>query len=172
MNFAPLLEKPLHPAIAMAVREFQAIAPGDALPRKLDFRPSSLRLYLGFVFLVDVLPNDYRWSLVGEQMQVLFGIPNTNPYLSYLIPAAHRGGIKETYDTVVETRSFLYVRGRYSWPDRSVEIERLLVPLADGEGRLNAIFGMTVPNTSIDLLHVYAGVGAAKLEIDEQLAGA
>lgn len=173
MNFEPLLAASVHPAIAGAARYFQTLAPGDALPKRRDFRPTRVPGLLGYYFLVDVLNNgeDYRYALAGEHMALLFGTDATNQRLSEIGDEAQRAHIKETYDSVVASRTFHYVRGRYTWPERSVGIERLLVPMTDNDGQLNTILGISVPDTRLDMLNLLAEIGAAVLEIDSTIVG-
>jgi hypothetical protein len=171
MNFEPLHPASVHPAIVEAARYLQTLAPGNALPKRRDFRPNRVPGLLGYYFLVDVLDNgkDYRYALAGEHMALLFGTDATNMRLSELGDAGAR--IKKTYDAVVATRTFHYVRGRYTWPERSVGIERLLVPMTDDDGTLNTILGISVPDTQLDMLNLLAGMGAAVLEIDATIVG-
>lgn len=167
MNFEPLLQRPLQPAIAEAARYFQEISADVDLPMRRDFRPSRLRASLGFMFMVDVLPGDYRWDVMGEHIAVLFGINDTSALLSGIHPKELRDRLTKTYDDVVASRSFHYIRGHYTWHDKSVAIERLLVPMADQDGRLNAILGISVPvDIPTNALAAFAGIGPAKLEIE------
>jgi hypothetical protein len=76
------------------------------------------------------------------------------------------------YDGIVASRSFHYVRGRYTWTDRSIPIERLLVPMADNQGQLKSIFGLTIPVEPVDdFVIVFAGVGSASFEVDDVMTG-
>jgi hypothetical protein len=171
MNFERLLASPVHPAIAAAARYFQELAPGDALPKRHDFRPTRVPALVGYYFLIDVLPDDYRFSLAGEHMSLLFGTDVTHMRLSDVGVEPLRAGLKATYDRVIAAGTFLYVRGRYAWSERSVAIERLLVPMADNDGRLNSILGISIPDTALETLNLYAEIGAASLEIDTEIAG-
>jgi hypothetical protein len=161
----------VHPAIAEVARYFQELAPGDALPRRQDYRPTRVRSVLGYIFLIEVLPDDYCWNLIGEHVATLFGINGTNDLLSDFEPPALRERLKTTYDAVVKTRSFLFARGRYTWPNHAMNIERLLVPMANADGHLNFIFGVSIPDVPTEHLAVSAGIGAGSLEIDEQISG-
>ena len=173
MNFAALLAGPVHPAIAEAARYLQELAPGDALPKRHDFRPNRVPGLLGYYFLIDVVGGgkDYRFSLAGEHMSLLFGTDVTNRRLSELGNDDLRTRLKQTYDRVVASRSFHYVRGRYAWPERSVVIERLLVPMTDHDGHLNTILGLSIPDTQIGDLNLISDIGPASLEIDSQIGG-
>ena len=172
MNFEPLLKRPVHLAIAEVARYFQELAPGDTLPKRQEFRPTRIPALLGYYFLMDVLKDgDYHFSLAGEYVAELFGIDATHWCLSQIGNEDMRTRLKQTYDIVVETATFHYVRGHYTWPEHSVGIERLLVPLADNNGCLRAILGVVIPVEPTDLPPVFTGLGAATLEIDEQLTG-
>lgn len=172
MDFAPLLTRPLHPAIAAAARHCHEISAGLELPRKQDFRPTLLRDYIGYLFVVNVIAgeHDYYYSLGGAHMALLYGADLTNNRLSEVDPQVSKSFF-ETYDAVVASRSFLYVRGRCNWPDRSVEVERLLVPMTGKDGTLDTIIGLAVPNVPTDMLMLYTGIGTAVLSIEERLIG-
>lgn len=173
MDFQPLFERQIHPGIEAAARYLQEIAAGDALPNRLDFRPTKVRSILGYIFLLDILPeyDDYRFSLCGVNVAVLFGMDGTNIRLSELHSPQLAQRLKATYDEVAEAQTFLYVRGQYCWPDLSVNIERLLVPMIGADGKLHSIFGLTIPDCPTDMLVIYAGVGVPKLVIDEKITG-
>jgi hypothetical protein len=173
MNFEPLLSGPVHPAIAEAARYFQSLAPGDALPKRRDFRPTRVPDLLGYYFLIDVRDDhkDYYYRLIGEHMALLFGNDVTNKWLSEIGDAPLCSRLRETYDIVVTRRTFHYVRGRYSWPERAVAIERLLVPMTDDNGKLDTILGISISDTKLDTLNLLAGIGAANLEIDTTIIG-
>jgi hypothetical protein len=172
MDFEPLLAAaPVHPVIVETVRYFQTLAPGDVLPRRHAFRPNHVRHALGYIFIVDVLPGDYRWNLIGEKVGILFGTNRQGSLLSAL-PAELRDLLKPMYDGIVASHSFHFCRGRYTWPDRSLPIQRLLVPMADDQGRLSSIFGVTVPVEPLDdFVIVFTGNGAAGFEVDDVMTG-
>lgn len=171
MDFEPLYEKQIHPNIARVAQYCQDLAGDKTFPNRRDFRPSAVRSIIGYVFLIDILPedDDYYFSLFGVHMATLYGMDLSKKRLSKIGDENVRGFLRKTYDTVAASRSFQYLRGRYTWPTRSVEIERLLVPMADDEGRLTTILGVTLPASATDTLLVFAGVGAAQLEIDEEI---
>ncbi|MDR3528210.1 MAG: PAS domain-containing protein [Rhizomicrobium sp.] len=171
MDFQPLFEREIHPSIAVAARYCSELAANHEIPNRQDFRPNKVRSILGYLFLLDVLPGDYRFSLCGVHVSVLYGVNPTGTRLSEFSDRDMSGRLTKTYDEVVAARSFQYVRGQCSWPDHSVQIERLLVPMTGPSGQLDAIFGVTIPKCPVDLLVIYAGTGIAKLVIDEQITG-
>ncbi len=168
MNLEPLFQQQIHPGIARAAQHFLDISQGRELPRRSDFRPTKVRSILRNVFLVEVLPGDYRFSLFGEHMSMLCGANQTNKHLSELGDEKLRGVLFKCYDAVVAARSFQYLRGRYVWPDRSIRIERLLVPMADDAGKLSSIFGVTIPHVSEGTLILQVGDSASTLEVDTE----
>lgn len=173
MNFEPLLQRPVCRALADLARYFQDHAPGEALPRRTDFRPTAVRALLGYYFLIDVIDGgaDYRFALTGEHMTSLYGADIARLRLSEFGDAKLRASLQQTYDAVVATRAFHYVRGRYVWTDKSVEIERLLVPMAGADGTLATILGIVVPAHPTEHAHLFSGIGAATLEIEDQIVG-
>jgi|GEM_PF-810502 len=174
MDFEPLLSTQVHPAIAAAARHCHEISANREMPRRQDFRPSQVRDGMGYLFLVTLLADEheYYFPLGGEHIAVLFGHDLANMRLSQLGEETLIARMRRTYDFVLSKRTFQYIRGRYAWPDRAVDIERLLVPMTGKDGGVNTILGLVVPNVPSDMLVVYAGVGAATLEIDEEISGA
>lgn len=130
-----------------------------------------MRSILGYIFLIDVVPgpDSYFFKLFGVHMSVLYGSDLTGKQLSQVGNETLRACLRSTYDAVVAERTFQYIRGQYVWDDCSVEIERLLVPMTDNEGQINAIFGLTIPAVATDSLRLFAGIGMAQLKIDDVL---
>lgn len=170
MNFEPIFDSPIHPGIARLAQYCQDLSEHRPLPPWCDFRPGSVRSILGFIFVIDVLHDkaDYRYRLFGEHVSVLYGMDLTGKYLSEIGDENLRTLLRQTYDAVVAARSFQYLRGRYVWADQSVEIDRLLVPMADEEGNLTTLLGLTIPVEGQGLLAVRAGTSAAHLRIDDR----
>lgn len=170
MDFSALFARNIHPDIAWLARYHLHLAGNDPLPRRSRFRPPYAPTVLGYVFLIDVLPedNDYYFSLFGERIAVLYGTDLGHRRLSEIGDAMLRTSLRTTYDRVVATHLPLYMRGRYAWPDRSIPIERLLVPMADDDGRLSAICGISVPHVPDEELEFRAGHGPAQLVGDDE----
>lgn len=168
MNFEPLFRYDINPSIAAMANYIAEIAPGSSLPKRADFRPNRVRELLGFYFLIDIIENDYRYSLAGEHMSILFGLDITGRCVSEFPNGA---SLEMTYNGVVAYRTFQYTCGRYVWADRSLDIERLLIPMLGPDGTLNTILGVTIPLYPTEQLSVFAGIGPAGLEIDEMITG-
>lgn len=173
MDFEPLFDHPIHPSIARAAQYFHDISADHELPRRRDFRPARVRSLLGHIFLIDVLPeeNDYKYSLYGVHMTVLYGEDLTDTRISQMRDENLRTLLLKKYAALCAARTYQYTRGRYVWPNRSVDIQRLLVPMADNDGQLTTIFGIIVPDVPERRELLFAGGGNLRLEIDEQIDG-
>jgi len=171
MDFQPLFASHIHAGIKTAARYCNEIAGDHELPMRQDFRPTRVRPIIGHMFLLDVLGQgeDYRYAICGVNIARLIGVDGTNMCLSALPQTDTSARLKQTYDDVVASRSYQYVRGHYVWPDRTIAIERLLVPMTDHDGQLRSIFGVAISDCPSDMLVIYAGVGMAKLEIIERI---
>jgi hypothetical protein len=95
-------------------------------------------------------------------MTVLYGVDLTGKYLDQFEDTELKARLRSTYDTVIAERTFQYVRGQYKWVDRSVKIERLLVPMVNDQGQIDTIFGVSVPDVSTGSLHLFAGIGPTR----------
>jgi hypothetical protein len=165
MDFGTLFEHSPHPHIAQLASYCNELAGDSAMPNRNDFRPGRVSQLLGCVFLVEVIAteNDYFFELCGSYMQIAFGADLSKKRLSTLRDEKLRTALQKTYDCVVQTGKPLYLRGLYQWPGKSVNIERLLVPMSDHFGNLTTILGAVVPDVDIDSLILYTGVGPAQL---------
>jgi hypothetical protein len=64
----------------------------------------------------------------------------------------------------------MFMRARYAWSGRKyVSIERLLIPMAADDGKLNSICGISIPEVADVDLEMYAGKGPAKLVGEDEL---
>jgi hypothetical protein len=113
--------------------------------------------------LVDVLrdEDDYYFSLFGDLMKKMYGADFTNLRLSSVGNANLRNLLRATYNAVVATQTPLYLRGKYCWPTQEIDVERLLVPLADDNDRLVSILGVVYTDVPEEHLVQFAGNGPA-----------
>jgi len=172
MQFASLFEFEINAGIAELAKYCAEISGPADLPRRSRFRPSRVASVITYLFLIDVVAgeNDYRFDLLGSNMAILFGEDVAGKRLSELGDKRLYDELRKTYDQVVTTGRPLYVRGRYEWPEMSIEIERLLVPMTDETGNVTTILGAAIPDIPADTLLIFAGYGPARLVIDEVLS--
>ncbi|MBU6299240.1 MAG: PAS domain-containing protein [Alphaproteobacteria bacterium] len=163
MDSRELVERGAHCSLVKLAAHCERLAGGRDMPYRRDFRASQVPWVFESLFLLDVLhdENDYYFRLTGGLMEKAYGATLTGQRLSAIAGAGLQESLRASYDTVVATRAPLYVRGKYRWPNREMEVERLLIPLADADGRLSTILGAVHAPVSADLLVLLAGVGPA-----------
>lgn len=172
MDFSLLFSLETHGAIHALARHCQEISRERQFPRRQDFRPTCVGKDIGYLFLANYLPEnqDYYFPLGGSYLATLFGVDLANTRLSQL-SEQQRLRLSQTYGFVLSHQTYQYIRGCYVWPDRTLHIERLLVPMTGKDETLNTVLGIVLPDISADMLPVFTGVGAARLEIDEEVIG-
>jgi hypothetical protein len=171
MNFKCLYARHIHPEIFGLAQYANELA-GDAdLPKRSQFNPSCISAILPYVFLVDRQPDldDYVFRICGEQMWSIFGVDLTGMRLSEVPNYAVQTCMRNTYARVLETHTPLFMRARYLWPDKSLSVERLLVPMTNDAGLVAAICGIVVPDVAAVDLDKFRGEGPAQLVCDEEL---
>lgn len=172
MDFSNLFARDIHPAIACLARHACAAAGDAPMPYRSRLQAQHIADILGEIFLIDVLAaeNDYYFGVFGRKVAKLYGTDLLGKRLSEIGDAALRRNLRITYDRVVDSHLPLYMRGRYVWPDASITIERLLLPMADDDDQLTAICGISRPlDVSYDDLDGRVGSGLAQLVGDDEL---
>jgi hypothetical protein len=171
MDFGRLFARNVHPEIAGLARYACDLAGDENLPHRSRFDPLRISSIIDYVFLIDVLvdPDDYHFALFGNRIAVLYGANLGGMRLSEIDDPVLRQSLRRTYDRVVRTNLPLYMRGRYVWPEKSIAIERLLIPMAADDGRMNTICGISIPEAGPQNLETCVGVGPAQLVGDDEL---
>lgn len=171
MNFENLFARHIHPGIAGLARYTAEIAGKKKLPRRSQFDPSRVASLLDYMYMVDVLfdVQDYYFSYSGWRMATLFGIDLSGRLLSEIESVFPEASIRDTYDCVVATGQPYFMRGHYTWPGKSVPIERLLIPMTDAAGTLDTICGLSIPAIADVDLEMFVGHGVARLICDDEL---
>jgi len=172
MNFGILFARHIHPETAGLARYAQELAGDAPMPPRRRFNPDDLGAIRNYIYMIEVLrpENDYFFSMSGCRMRILFGMDLAGTRLSDLGDFELRQALCKTYDCVVATAKPQFMRAEYIWPMRKfVPIERLLVPLADDDGQVCAICGISVPEIADIDLEMYAGHGPAMLVREDSL---
>lgn len=169
MKLGCLFARRIHPEIAGLAHYASELAGDAALPRRSLFDPARIPGILDYVYMADILEDDYFFSFFGERMPVLYGADLGGTRLSEMEDPALRHSLRKTYDCVVQTELPLFMRGYYIWSHRSVPIERLLIPMTSDEGVLSAICGISVPEVAHVDLEMYTGHGPARLVGEDEL---
>ena len=159
MDFGDLFEKDVNPGVLAFARYCMELAGDAEMPRRSQFRPSKIRDIVSYVFLLDVLPDDYRFCLVGDSMIRLCGTNPTGRSVNGIEDEEVRRNLRSTYDLVVATRRPVYQHSRYLWQENSVAVSRLLVPMLGDDGNLTTIFGIAMPDMPDEPILLFSGRG-------------
>ena len=130
---------------------WQRMRGGRGLPSRRDFDPVEVPQLLSRMFLIDVLPGAsperrYRVRLKGTELVVLLGRDWTGRFLHEFSDLEAADHLVAVADHVVASRmpfisSGLFYRAR----DRSTcQSESILLPLAEDDGDVNMIMGVTI----------------------------
>ena len=138
-----------HPVLNAMLQMWNSKCAGRAMPSRADFSPRELKDYLGWIFLVDVLENDYRYRVVGSHITRYFLGHGTGKTLTQAFegfPAEFANGITLLYQTVCAIKRPLRMVGPCN-EVRDVffpEYDSLYLPLSDDGERVNMLMGVFV----------------------------
>lgn len=117
----------------------------SAMPRRVDITPSHMKAHLPRILLADVVGEDFRYRLVGSELQRSFAGNPTGRLMSETLAAFGQDTADQTvgmYRMVVERRAPLRVRAAGALYDQSPKlVDALLTPLSDDGVTVNMIFG-------------------------------
>jgi hypothetical protein len=115
------------------LEHWRARCRGSLLPRRADFDPVSLKAHLGWLCIVEVLPDrcDLVYRLIGSRIVEIVGRDATGKRVSEVLPPA----ALTMYRHVMEAPRPVRVFGAVEWRDKGyISHETLALPLAD-DGR-------------------------------------
>ncbi len=163
MHFDDLVESGGRPELIRMAEYCDRLAGSRTMPRCRDISLCEVLWALGHIFLVDVLrdEDDYLFTLFGDAMKKMYGADFTGLRLGTVGNANLRNLLRATYNAVVATQTPLYLRGKYCWPTQEIDVERLLIPLADDRGHMVTILGVVYTNVPDEFLLQFAGNGPA-----------
>jgi hypothetical protein len=109
-------------------RRGQRIAPSRA-----DISPTDIPKLLPYLLLADILPGrQYRYRLVGTEVERVFGIKMTGRTVDELMRGEYLCFINGLYAALVEARAPVYSENTYA--NNAFRTYRLMLPLSsDGE---------------------------------------
>jgi hypothetical protein len=139
-----------HPKIRVLYDYWQRIHPAPGvLPGRQHFDPLEVHTLLPNIWLIDVVRPQlrFRYRLVGTRITEALG-DTTGRWLDEVHPDFHPGSpTHENYLAVATHRDLSWRRGKpvlMAYSERCVEIERLLLPLANDGGTVDVILALTV----------------------------
>ncbi|MGH6871948.1 MAG: PAS domain-containing protein [Rhizomicrobium sp.] len=118
---------------------------GRAMPSRADIRPSEMKEHLGWVILVDVLPDsaDFRYRMVGSRVSQYFLADSTGKTVSEAFadygPEAI-GGVQAVHRKCARDRVVLRSHGGAGWLGRSfLDFDTIYLPLSEDGETVNMI---------------------------------
>lgn len=122
---------------------------GRFMPARGDIDPAGFRAALAYVWLCDYVPetNGFRYRLAGEEVNALYGVSLVGRELSDSLPPDSRAEVLERYRRMLREPAVIHMAGKLHFSDgRSLDGERIVLPLAaDGE-RMDTLWGAVVCN--------------------------
>ncbi|WP_268914401.1 PAS domain-containing protein [Arenibaculum pallidiluteum] len=108
--------------IKKAERYWNRIRGDMAVPRRASLDPLDIPELLSFTILVDVLsdPLDFRYRLVGTEMEFLSSVRLTGRKFSEIPHIERRGKLWGDHETVIRTRAPVVGTVMYGGPDKHV----------------------------------------------------
>lgn len=119
---------------------------GRAMPSRQDMKPMTLGPLLPCLALIEVLDQgrDYRFRLVGTQLDSILRLPLTNSLLSDYPQADGRDSVKESYDLCVQTRQPHLSSGQLGHLDQHfILYDNLILPLSNDDTAVNMLVTYT-----------------------------
>jgi len=141
---------PEPPLLAFVRDYWQATRGKRDMPSRRDVVPSDMKAHLPHILLADVVDHgkDFRYRLVGSQLQVYFAGNPTGVLMSETLAAFGGETVKQTlrvYRTVVNRRAPVRVRGAGSYYAQGPKLfDALLAPLSDDGVEPGMILGTFV----------------------------
>lgn len=117
------------------------------MPTRGDIEPMDIPQLLPHVFIHDVIaaPRDYRARLLGTAIGERYGQDHTGKLIGDIFPEPTLSLVRRLFDTVVDERHPAHAAGPVVWRhDQYSVFEAVFLPLADGAGSVNMIFGALV----------------------------
>lgn len=112
---------------------------GAEYPDEMSLDFDYLEEVLDDCFVVSVIPSDFKYKFVGENIKNVYGGDLTDIYLSSLdSPAIDH--VRDIFNEVVKTHVPVYDDGEFKRPDgREVKFRQVVLPL--GKGRVTSLLG-------------------------------
>lgn len=120
------------------------------MPSRMDIMPWDMKAHVPHVLLADVIEGgkDFRYRLVGTQLQNYFAGNPTGKLMSEALASFGADAVKrtiQTYATIVADKKPMRIRGSGAIYAQSAKFfDALLTPLSDDGQNVNIIFGAFV----------------------------
>ena len=113
-----------HPNLAFLRDYWDAKRGTRVMPSRADIRPLDIKEHLGGIVMIDVLPDDFRYRLIGTLITEYFFWDATGKTVREAFatqPAAVCDAAPGVYRCVVENRAPLRASGDMGWMAKGIE---------------------------------------------------
>lgn len=132
-----------HPTLSFLHAYWDGKRGARLMPARADIKPAELKDHLGWISMLDVLPGDFRYRLIGTLVTEYFFWDATGKTVSEAFatqPARLRDAVLATFRCVVDNRAPLRAYGDAGWAGKGLEeCEALYLPLSDDGQTVNVI---------------------------------
>lgn len=139
-----------HPTLASLKDYWDAKRGNRLMPARADLRPADIREHLPWIVLIDVLPKDFRYRLIGTLITEYFKTDATGLTVREAwAPQGEEGiqGMLSILRDVMQKRIPVRCYGETGWNTIGLEkFDALYLPLSDDGQNVNMIFHVFVFN--------------------------
>ena len=143
-------EKLEHPTLAFFREYWDSKRAGRAMPARKDISPSEVREHLGWMILIDVLPEmkDFRYRLIGTLVTQYFNTDATGALVSEAWSVAGPDRVRSMLALlrhVAGSAAIVHLKGSKDWESTGFEeFESLYLPLSDDGKTVNHVLNVFV----------------------------
>lgn len=138
-------QKLQHPALAFLKAYWETKRAGRAMPSRADIKPADMKEHLGWIVLLDALPDlsDFRYRTIGTRVSQYFLADSTNKTLRESFEPFGEAAVNAViavHRKAAEDRLPVRAHGGAGWLGRSfLDFDALFLPLSDDGQTANMI---------------------------------
>lgn len=119
---------------------------GRAMPARADIDPLDLKVCLGWICMIDVLPaHRFRYRLDGSKLAEITGFDLTGKYVDQIESADYRQLAELVYGRVVATKQPLFLGNMEDWLQRGFFMESVTLPLSEDGQTVTTLMEVVCP---------------------------
>ena len=136
-----------HPVLAFLKSYWDGKRGGRAMPARADIKPADMKEHLGWIILLDALPDysDFRFRTIGTRVTQYFLADSTGKTISEAFGRygeAVVNGALFVHRKTAEDKVIVRAYGGAGWIGRSfLDFDALFLPLSDDGATVNMILG-------------------------------
>jgi len=137
-----------HPTLSFLHAYWDGKRGARLMPARADIKPAELKDHLGWISMLDVLPGDFRYRLIGTLVARYFGWDATGKTITEAWERQGRDavdGVHAILNAVVKQKFVLRSYGEADWSTIGLEkFDSIYLPLSDDGETINVILHMFV----------------------------